>query len=119
MTIALHTVIGQGIILKHYKTNVMSNFITRVELYGSPSESVYTNLHAAMIKSGFSRTLEDGGKKYDLPHAMYGLYNSYKATTDVRDIAKTAAISVWKDCAVLVTKTDVRVEFYNLKLTKQ
>lgn len=100
------------------KTKFMANFITRVELYGTPAENVYTTLHAAMIKNGFSRSFTEGGKSYDLPHAMYCLFKSSNTTTAVLELAKKAAATAWKDFSVLVTQTDVRFEHYNLKLSK-
>ncbi len=94
----------------------MSNFIVRVELYGTPAEGVYANLHTAMKTKGFSRTFTDNGKTYSLPHAMYLLPNSNSATVNVVDLAKQAASTVWKDFAVLVTRTEVRFEYFGLKL---
>lgn len=93
----------------------MSNFIVRVELYGSPSYAVYNNLHAAMERTGFSRTFIDHGKTYNFPHAVYGLFNSSDTTTDVLEATRRAAATIWADFAVLVTQTNERFEYYNLK----
>lgn len=92
----------------------MPKFTTRVELYGSPSESVYTKLHFAMKEKGFSRAITDNGKSYQLPHAEHVL--SKQATTlEIVELAKQVASTVWKDFCVLVTNTEVRWEYFNLK----
>jgi hypothetical protein len=92
----------------------MATFITRVELYGSPSEDVYTRLHRAMSTAGFTRTFTDSSKKYEFPHAMYGMFNSTEPTTRVLELARQATAPIWRDFGVLVTKTEVRFEHYNL-----
>ena len=95
----------------------MASFVTSVELYGTPSEEVYKNLHIAMKEKGFSRSFMDNGSRYDLPHSMYLLAGGISATQTVA-IAKEAADTVWKDFSVHVTETVVRMEYYNLRLTK-
>ncbi|ASW00150.1 hypothetical protein CJU94_19555 [Paraburkholderia aromaticivorans] len=78
----------------------MSRFITRVELYGTPSRQDYDNLHAAMEVRGFARTIRgDNGTVYKLPTATY--YGEGLLTPEqVRQQAANAAFSVWNSCAV-------------------
>ncbi len=93
----------------------MSNFTTRVELYGTPSYEVYENLHKQMEARKFSRTITSTDSKVLwLPNAEYTTA-AYTSTVEVRDAAKQAAASVWKDFGVLVTRTEVTREWHNLK----
>ncbi len=93
----------------------MSNFIVRVELYGTPSEAVYDKLHAAMSQKGFSRTFIDGNKTVQLPTATYAMFNKNDSTTQIVEFAKQAAATIWVDFAVLCTRTEVRFEYHNLR----
>ena len=82
----------------------MANFTVRVELHQAEWAD-YDQLHAAMEQKGFSRriTSDDDGRTYQMPWAEYngtGTVNS----TQVRDIAKTAADSTGKQNAVFVTE---------------
>ncbi len=82
-----------------------SSFLVRVELYGSPSEAHYQRLHSLMSKLGFSRTIRgDDGRVYDLPSATYYLESSYDAT-QVRTSVRLPVASVWRNSAVLVSRT--------------
>jgi len=80
----------------------MTKFTTRVELYGSPDYATYEKLHSAMEVT------------YWMPHAEYNLYAEKTAET-VKDLAVKAAGTVWRDFAVLVTKTETDRAIYNLK----
>ncbi len=97
----------------------MATYSVRIELYGSPSSEVYTNLHSAMISKGFSRTFLDAvaNKSFEFPHAMYGYFNQ-STTANVVELAKSAAATIWKDFSVFVSSTEVRWEYYNLKSPK-
>jgi len=94
----------------------MANFTTRVELYGDPSGDDYDNLHAAMEKEGFRRTIKFEGDDtiWQLPHAEYNR-NANLTAEAVRDSAKGAAATVWDDFAILVTKADGGRAIYNLR----
>ena len=94
----------------------MLRFTTRVELYGSPTPEDYNELHAAMEKNGFTRTLK-GDKIYILPHSEYN-FDGINTGEGVLDLAKSAAGSVWKDYAVLVTGTELTRHWHNLKEAK-
>lgn len=85
----------------------MARFTTRVELYGKPARQDYDNLHAAMSRQGFFRTISFQGDdaKWQLPHAEYNL-ESDLSTDAVRDSAKRAAATVWDSFAILVTKAE-------------
>lgn len=93
----------------------MANYTVRVELYGSPSAEVYKQLLAKMQSKGFTDGILDNLKQYTLPPAEYMLFDSALDTVQVLELAKSAASAVWKDYAVLATKTEVRFEHYNLK----
>ena len=95
----------------------MATYITRVELYGSPTGEVYNDLHSAMQSKSFTRKINDNGKIFELPHAEYAL-SSDLTTVQVLEAAKLATNTVWKDFAVFVTQTQVRWEYYNLKPSK-
>ena len=95
----------------------MSRFTTRVELYGSPNADDYNKLHYSMQRYGFARNFVGGDITYILPHAEYSL-NSNNTTKEVLELAKEAAHTVWKDYSVLVTRTEVTREWYNLKVLK-
>lgn len=84
----------------------MATFITRVELYGSPTWQHYENLHAQMERRGFTRTIKsDDGTVYDLPSAMYHRIASSTKASILED-AKTAANAVWSDNGVIVSETN-------------
>ncbi len=94
----------------------MAKFTTRVELYGKPSWDDFDNLHKAMRKEGFFRTISFQGEDtvWQLPHAEYNC--DAELTTDaIRDSAKRAAATAWTDFAILVTKADGGRSIYNLK----
>ncbi len=94
----------------------MAKFTTRVELYGKPTWDDFDNLHEAMRKEGFTRTItfEGDSTVWQLPHAEYNRTTDLD-TADVRDSAKRAAATAWDDFAVLVTKAEGGRSIYNLK----
>jgi hypothetical protein len=78
----------------------MPNYVTRVELRGSPTGEHYQSLHNAMEAKGFSRTIKsDDGTAYHMPHAMYYVVSSLTAS-EVSEHANAAATSVWTSCRV-------------------
>jgi hypothetical protein len=69
----------------------MAQFITRVELHGSPPITVYDQLHALMEAAGFRRTIQGSdGLWYKMPSAMYVTFGDLTAAT-VRDLARSVA----------------------------
>jgi hypothetical protein len=81
----------------------MASFITRVELHAA-SERDYENLHVAMRKQGFSRTItSDAGKIYNLPPAEYHLSDNI-ARSEVLKRAKSAAASTGRSAEVVVVE---------------
>jgi len=94
----------------------MANFTTRVELYGNPVGEDYDALHKAMAAEGFSRTIKWEGDEatYHLPHAEYNRKSDLN-TAEIKDSAVEAALTVWDDFGVLVTKADGGRGRYNLK----
>ena len=87
----------------------MPKFTTRVELHDAQPKD-YENLHAAMEKKGFSRTITDkDGVVYHLPPAEYNYETtSNLSAADVRDKADAAASSVWKSFGIITTKSESR-----------
>jgi hypothetical protein len=79
----------------------MSIFTTRVELHDA-TYSDYEELHEAMRKQGFKRTITSAnGVEYHLPEAEY---NSTSANrSDVLASAKIAATTTGKSFGILVT----------------
>lgn len=78
----------------------MTNYVTRIELRGSPSGEDYQALHDAMEAKGFVRTITgDDGKTYKLPNAMYYV-SSNLSTSQICTAANEAANSVWTSCRV-------------------
>jgi hypothetical protein len=103
----------------------MASFLTRVELYGSPTSADYLKLHEEMEKRQFSRTIKgDDGKTYHLPTAEYHSYSSTLDAAGVRNLAVDAAKAVgyvsWpgtatsKDCGVLTAEWN-RLSWIGLK----
>jgi hypothetical protein len=97
-------------------TGNMLRFTIRLELYGLPTTEDYYKLHAAMEKIGFLRTLK-GDKVYLLPDGEYN-FDGINTGQGVLELAKSAANTIWKDYAVLVTSTEVTRDWYNLKEAK-
>jgi hypothetical protein len=82
----------------------MANFTVRVELHQATWDD-YETLHAAMAQRGFSRSIIGGdGKTYQLPLAEYNGSSENLDTSEIRDIAQTAAKTTGKKNAVLVTQ---------------
>jgi len=54
----------------------MPLFIIRVEFDGKPTSEEYEELHEAMVKAGYLRTIKQGSKDYHLPLAMYSTTSS-------------------------------------------
>ena len=94
----------------------MPNFTTRVELYGDPSWGDYEKLHTAMKAEGFKQTISFEGDStvWQLPHAEYNRSTDLD-TAAVKDSAKRAAATAWKDFAILVTKADGGRSVHNLR----
>jgi len=83
----------------------MAIFITRIELHYA-NYSDYENLHAAMERNGFTRTIEgSNGTTYQLPTAEYYCSGNYTRDS-VMSSAKAAAASTGKNYAVLVSQAD-------------
>jgi hypothetical protein len=93
----------------------MSNFTVRVELYGSPSEDIYTKLHAGMAANGFFRSFSQNGTNYSMPHATYIFFNGTSTAPILKAAISGATASTWKDFAILVTETTSALGIYNLK----
>src|SRR5690349_20426124 len=85
----------------------MANFTVRVELHNA-QWSDYDQLHAAMEQKGFLRQItSDDGKTYQMPWAEYN--GTAKLTSSqVRDIAKSAADTTGKQNSVFVTEAVTR-----------
>ncbi|QTP32602.1 MULTISPECIES: DUF2622 domain-containing protein [Burkholderia] len=84
----------------------MAKFTTRVVLHGveESDTETYDKLHEAMEKAGFLRKIFGSDDKwYDLPPAEYNL-DADLTCAAVRDKARAAANSVWKDNGVLTTE---------------
>lgn len=91
-----------------------AHFTVRVDLHGSPTYETFRYLHEAMERKGFSRKVLVGAATCYLPNSEY-TFNGNCDTKDVLELAKKAAVSVWKDFGVVVTRTEAKREFYNLQ----
>ena len=92
----------------------MAWFMTRVELHDA-TWSDYTKLHEAMRKQGFRLSIAgDDGKSYALPPAEY-FYDGAIARSDVLNKAKSAAESVKRSYAAIVTEA-AGTTWYGLKV---
>ena len=81
----------------------MAMFMTRVELHDA-TRNDYTELHGAMQKQGFRLSIIGGdGVTYALPPAEYW-YDGTISRSDVLKKAKTAAGSVKRSYAAVVTE---------------
>lgn len=99
----------------------MANFTVRVELIDKLS-SDYELLHEEMKKEGFSTTIKKTNEpSYKLPPAEYSKIGDF-TTLEVLESAKIAATNVCgnieEDFRVLVTKSEVSREWYNLEPVK-
>lgn len=83
----------------------MNTFITRIELHYA-SEADYDNLHAAMARVGYFRTIASGdGPIYHLPWAEYCAVADW--TLDgARTAAANAAATTGRSFAVLTSLTN-------------
>lgn len=83
----------------------MTTFMTRVELH-SATYADYEQLHAAMARIGFRRTvLGSDGKRYQLPTAEYCIDSTNDAAW-VRDQARGAADSTGRSSWVVAAQAD-------------
>lgn len=96
----------------------MSNFTVRVELHGVGHDSEkYTELHNAMRRQGFFRTVTLDKVTYDLPTAEYSRVAD-ESIESVLESAKLAALSVMRretSFSVLVTASENPRAQYNLQ----
>jgi hypothetical protein len=94
----------------------MAKFTIRVELHDAREED-YENLHAAMEKQGFSRTItDDDGVSYHLPPAEYNRLG--QLTRDqVLESAKNAATATRLSFSILVSESEARM-WWNLDKVK-
>lgn len=93
----------------------MSQFITRVELYGAKGED-YDRLHTAMGNRGFSRKITSTDNKlYFLPTAEYLRYATTLTAEEVLKDARGAAATVSPRFGVLVVETEEPVRFFGLE----
>ena len=92
----------------------MTKFITRIELFGAPTHGVYQSLNAAMHAAKFSSTVTLIGISYLLPKGEF-IWEGAETTNAVEALAVETALPVWQDFAVMVTKTESRIGFHNLK----
>ena len=85
----------------------MADFTVRVELHDA-NYADYNTLHAAMEQKGFSRFIRsDQGTTYHMPWAEYNGSGNL-TSSEVRDIARTAANTTGKNNAVFVTEAQSR-----------
>lgn len=96
----------------------MTAFTVRVELHDA--EDLYDDLHKAMSKEGFYRTILIDEVRYQLPTAEYSLPNSDLLAQEVLDKAERAANSVKSkpQPSILVTRTEIRRYHSGLKIVK-
>lgn len=83
----------------------MTDFTTRVVLYGEPTWAHYTRLAAAMAAEGFTDLIVGSDRvRYKMPPAEYTI-SSPLSLSQIHAKAKSAAASVWNDNAVFVTQS--------------
>ncbi len=92
----------------------MAKFTTRIELHGAPEKDVYQSLQKAMASANFSSTIILSGITYLLPSFEY-LWEGTETTNAVEALAVEATLPVWKDFTVMVTRTETRIGFHNLR----
>ena len=83
----------------------MTSFTTRVELHGATTKD-YDELHAAMVRGGFSRTITNSRGRWKMPTAEYRLAANLTAA-QVCDKAHAIASAIRRNPWVLVTEGDV------------
>ena len=82
----------------------MANFITRIELHGKPTDEDYKELHEAMEKKGFKRTVTSKGNAYHLPNAVYFSNDLSIANGKVMTRAKQAVAATDKKASIVVVE---------------
>ena len=92
----------------------MSNYTVRIEFFGAASDETYQKLHEAMKTRKFSKSFKEGDNVYELPRGEY-ICQSDLTTSELLSSAREAAVTVWEDFCVFVTKSESRWEYYNLK----
>jgi len=85
----------------------MPYYIARVELRGTPSGTDYDNLHDAMQKAGFLRTITIADKNWHLPAAEYACVdNRVLSAAYMRDELKKIVEAVYVNYLLLVSRTE-------------
>jgi hypothetical protein len=93
----------------------MPTYIVRVELRNYASSDQYTQLHDAMGKVGFSRTIAGpDGSKYRLPTAEYCIISAHTAKS-LTDMVYSIAKQIDNDCAVLTVEATNTIWFEGLE----
>lgn len=92
----------------------MFKYIARVELEGFPTSQDYDNLHEAMRKQGFLRTVSDSNKTFHLPTGEYVWSTSLdRLTGDIRTVLQNIISDVHKSYLLIVAKAkDDEVSWY-------
>jgi hypothetical protein len=74
----------------------MANFLTRVELHGSPTSADYDRLHREMEQRLFWRTarVEESGPRFWMPTAEYHFTSATKGPAAVCNLAIAAANAI-------------------------
>lgn len=90
-----------------YRSCKMTNYTVRVELHATENGNNYEELHLAMRRKGFSRTINIGGVGYKLPTAEYSMVSDLSGN-QVLSKAEAAASSVqsYPKPSILVTGSD-------------
>lgn len=89
----------------------MSDYLARVEL-NATTEEEFEQLHEAMEKRGFFRTIQDdNGAAYHLPDETYVIQNTNMTSTAAHDAAIAAAQETGFEFVLIV------VEFLNAEWT--
>lgn len=94
----------------------MAFFLTRIELHSATVDNYY-QLHLAMAKKGFLRTIAStNGCTYDLPTAEYSIAGSFSIET-VLEAAKQAATSTGKSYEAITVEC-AQTLFFGLPISK-
>lgn len=85
----------------------MLNYIARVELEGGATSKEYDDLHDAMEKEGFLRTISDNKTDFHLPTGTYIWATTQDvSTSQLRTKLKAVISAVHNNFLLIVAKAD-------------
>lgn len=103
------------------RINMITRFTIRIELhlahehYIALDSADYMLLHSAMLEQGFSNIVTVDTIEYELPKAEYIRDGIDLSANDIRAAAIKAANKVGKDFTIVVTQSEGKRLYWNLK----